>query len=138
MLPISELRGAIPYGLACGLPFSRVVAVALAGNLLPVVPLFFFLQHILNWLGRLPGGRRFTGWLVARTLEKSRMIEIYKTLGLLVFVGIPLPMTGAWTGTMAAVLLGMKFRDYLVGTVGGVLLAALIVSLVSLGVISLF
>jgi len=90
--------------------------------------LYFLLNRILLFLSRFRSGKKFSDWLVAHTLKKSRVIEVYETLGLLVFIGVPLPMTGAWTGTMAAVLLKLKFRYYLVGVVGGVLLAAAIVS----------
>ncbi|HOJ38920.1 MAG TPA: small multi-drug export protein [bacterium] len=138
MLPISELRGAIPYGLGCGLSLEKVVALAILGNFIPVIPLFLFLKQLLDYLKHWSFGRKMADWLVHRTLSQSRVVEVYKTLGLLIFVGIPLPMTGAWTGTMAAVLLGMSFRDCLIGVTGGILMAAVIVSLVSLGLISLF
>ncbi len=128
MLPISELRGAMPYGVHGGIPFGRVLAISIIGNLIPVIPLYFLLNRILLFLSRFRSGKKFSDWLVAHTLKKSRVIEVYETLGLLVFIGVPLPMTGAWTGTMAAVLLKLKFRYYLVGVVGGVLLAAAIVS----------
>ncbi len=128
MLPISELRGAIPYGVHNEIPFARVLAISIIGNLIPVIPLYFLLNRILLFLDRFRVGKKFSGWLIAHTLKKSRVIEVYETLGLLIFIGIPLPMTGAWTGTMAAVLLKLKFRYYLIGVIGGVLLAAAIVS----------
>ncbi|MCM8816968.1 MAG: small multi-drug export protein [Candidatus Omnitrophica bacterium] len=138
MLPISELRGAIPYGLSKGLPFWNVLFLSIIGNLIPVILLYFLLERILNFLGKFNSGRRLTTYILNRTRSKSRIVEIYKTIGLLIFVGIPLPMTGAWTGTIAAVIFQIRFRDYLVGVIGGVLMAGTIVSLVTLGIIKIF
>ncbi len=128
MLPISELRGAMPYGVHSGMPFLKVLLISVIGNLLPVIPLYFLLNKILVFLNRFRLGRKFSDWLVAHTLKKSKVIETYEMIGLIIFIGIPLPMTGAWTGTMASVLLKLKFRYYLIGVICGVLLAAAIVS----------
>jgi len=130
MLPISELRGAIPYGVYNNLPFTKVLVISIVGNLIPVVPLYFLLGRILLFLNRFRYGKRFSGWLVSHTLKRSKVIELYEMLGLIIFIGIPLPMTGAWTGTIASVLLKLRLKYYLIGVVFGVLLAALIVSLV--------
>lgn len=128
MLPISELRGAIPYGVYKNLPFFRVLIISITGNLVPVIPLYFLLNRILIFLSRFRYGKKFSNWLVRHTLKRSKVIEIYEMIGLIIFVGIPLPMTGAWTGTIASVLLKLKPKYYLVGVVCGVLLAAFIVS----------
>ncbi len=128
MLPVSELRGAMPYGVHSGIPFLKVLIISVIGNLLPVIPLYFLLNKILLFLSRFRAGRKFSDWLVAHTLKKSKVIQMYEMIGLIIFVGIPLPMTGAWTGTMASVLLKLKFRYYLIGVVCGVLLASAIVS----------
>ncbi|MCX8082507.1 MAG: small multi-drug export protein [bacterium] len=130
MLPISELRGAIPYGVYNNIPFLKVLVISIAGNLVPVIPLYFFLNRILIFIDRFRYGKRFSTWLVRHTLKKSKMIELYEMLGLIIFVGIPLPMTGAWTGTIASVLLKLKSRYYFIGIICGVLLAAIIVSLI--------
>lgn len=137
MLPISELRGAIPFGLKKGLPFPTVLIVSIIGNLLPCIPLYFFLERILNFLGRFKYGSKFNNWLIKRTKSKSEIIETYKTIGLLIFVGIPLPMTGAWTGTIASVILQLKFRSFLIGIIGGVILASIIVSILTFGIRSI-
>ncbi|MBN1445020.1 MAG: small multi-drug export protein [Candidatus Omnitrophica bacterium] len=129
MLPISELRGAMPYGVHSGIPFLKVLLISVIGNLIPVIPLYFLLNKILLFLSRFRTGKRFSDWLVAHTLKKSKVIQMYEMLGLIIFVGIPLPMTGAWTGTIASVLLKLKPRYYLTGVICGVLLAASIVSL---------
>jgi len=130
MLPISELRGAIPYGVYNNLPFTKVLVISIVGNLIPVIPFYFLLDRILLFLNRFKYGKRFSQWLVSHTLKRSKMIEVYEMLGLIIFIGIPLPMTGAWTGTIASVLLKLRPRYYFPGVVCGVLLAAFIVSLV--------
>lgn len=135
MLPISELRGAIPYGLSKGIPFWNVFFLAIVGNLLPVIPLYFFLERILKFFERFASGKKLSSYILNRTRSKSRIIDIYKTIGLLIFVGIPLPMTGAWTGTIASVIFQLKFRNFLIGVVGGVLMAGTIISLLTLGII---
>lgn len=131
MLPVSELRGAIPYGVHNNIPYARVLLLALAGNLLPVIPLYFLLNRIMAFLEKFRAGKKFSAWLVSHTLRKSRVIEVYEMVGLIIFVGIPLPITGAWTGTVASVLLKLRFKYYIIGVTGGVLLASVIVSLVN-------
>ena len=138
MLPISELRGAIPYGLGKSIPFLNVFLISVLGNLLPVIPLYFFLEKLLKFSEKFTLGRKFSTWLINRTKARSEIIEIYETIGLLIFVGIPLPMTGAWTGTIASVIFRLKFKNFLLGTTGGVLLAGIIVSSITLGVKSIF
>lgn len=137
MAPISELRGAIPYGLKAGIPFFNVFLISILGNLLPVIPLYFFLENILSFLNRFEKGKKFNQWLINHTKSRSKVVEIYKTLGLLIFVGIPLPMTGAWTGTIAAVIFRIRLKEYLIGVIGGVLIAGIIVSLITLGILNL-
>ncbi|MDD3726168.1 MAG: small multi-drug export protein [Candidatus Ratteibacteria bacterium] len=132
MLPISELRGAIPYGVYNNLPFFKVLGISIVGNLVPVIPLYFILNRVLIFLGRFRYGKKFSDWLVRHTLKRSKVIELYEMLGLIIFIGIPLPITGAWTGTIASVLLKLRPRYYFVGLICGVLLAAFIVSLVVL------
>ncbi len=128
MLPISELRGAIPYGVCNKIPYLKVLLLSVVGNLLPVIPLYFLLDSIMDFFNRFKTGKRFSRWLITYTLQKSKLIEVYEMIGLIIFIGIPLPMTGAWTGTLASVLLKLRFRYYLIGVIGGVFLAAGIVS----------
>ncbi len=128
MLPVSELRGAIPFGLSNGIPLERVLLLSLAGNLLPVIPLYFLLDRILAAMGRHRYGKRFSDWIIAHGRKRSRLIEIYETIGLAIFVGIPLPITGAWTGTLASVLLKLKFKNYIIGILAGISMAASIVT----------
>jgi len=138
MLPISELRGAIPYGLHNGIPYFKVLIISLLGNLLPVVPLYFFLNKLLAFFNRFTLGKKFSNWLTTHTLKKSKVIQVYKMVGLIIFVGIPLPMTGAWTGTVASVLLNLRFKYYIIGIMAGVLLAAIIMSVLIFTIKSAF
>ena len=100
MVPIIELRGAIPYGVGFGLPLWLTYCIAIVGNMLPVPVIYFFARKVLDW-------------------------------ALLLFVGIPLPGTGAWTGTLAASLLDMDFKKSVLACMGGVLLAGVIMGALS-------
>ncbi|MBN1540555.1 small multi-drug export protein [candidate division KSB1 bacterium] len=143
LIPIAELRGAIPWALASppvggGLTWQTAYLWAVVGNLMPVIPLLLFFERTYIWLNRYPIFERFFTWLFARTRKRGKVVEKYKALGLILFVGIPLPVTGAWTGTLAAFLFGIKFKQAFPCIVLGVMLAGAIVTLASLGVISLF
>ena len=141
-LPIAELRGAIPWALAAqpiggGLPVASAVFFAILGNMIPVIPLLLFFDKIYKWLSPIPVFNRFFEWLFARTRRKGKMIERYEFWGLVVFVGIPLPVTGAWTGTMAAFIFGIKLWKSFLAIILGLLMSATIVTLLSFGVISI-
>lgn len=134
MLPISEIRGAVIYGFSKSLPFRYVFLVSFIGNLMPVIPLYFLLEKIFKFTGKFKLGKVLNTWLINRTKSKSKIVEIYKTIGLLIFVGIPLPMTGAWTGVIASIIFQLKFKSFLSGIIGGILLAGLIVSSITYGI----
>jgi uncharacterized membrane protein len=138
MLPVSELRGAIPFGVHQGIVLWKVLLLSFFGNLLPVVPLSFLLNRIFNFLSRFEKGKKVTDWLVARTRSRSQVIAVYKTLGLIVFVGIPLPITGAWTGTLASIIFQLKFKYYITGVICGVIIASFVVTMLTLGVRTFF
>ena len=131
-MPVSELRGAIPLGLAMGFSPVKTYVLAFAGNLLPVVPLLFLLQPISEKLRHISVFERFFDWLFARTRRKAALVEKFEVLGLILFVAIPLPVTGAWTGCVAATLFKIRFRYAFMAIIAGVLLAGLIVIGVSL------
>lgn len=137
MLPISELRGAIPYALAAGgLKWPEAYLFAVLGNFLPVIPLLLFLERISNWLRRYPMGDRFFTWLFKRTRRKGKLVERFEALGLVLFVAIPLPVTGAWTGCAAAFLFKIPLKLSIPAVAGGILIAGCVVTLASMGVIS--
>lgn len=134
-LPISEVRGAIP--LAMGVyGFSPLEAYLLSvfGNILPIIPLLLFLGPVSDYLRRFSQGDRFFTWLFARTRRKY--IQDHENFGLTalaIFVAIPLPMTGAWTGCAIAFLLGFRFWPAFVSIAAGVLIAGLIVTATVMG-----
>ncbi len=127
MLPISELRGAIPLGLAMGFSPLKVYMLSFAGNMLPVLPLLFFMQPISNALRKIPVFESFFNWLFERTRKKAALVEKFEALGLMLFVAVPLPATGAWTGCMAATVFKIRFRYAFLSIAAGVFLAGLIV-----------
>ena len=138
MVPLIELRGAIPYAVGFGLPLVPSLVVALFGNMLPVPFIFLFARKILVWgKDRKYVGKFFT-WCLEKGEKGGRKLEAKAGAGLyialLLFVGIPLPGTGAWTGTLAASLLDMDFKKSMLYIFGGLLLAAAIMLAASLGV----
>lgn len=137
MLPIIELRGAIPFAIGVGVPWPEAYLLSVAGNLVPVVPLLLFLGPVSEWLRRLPGFGRFFDWLFARTRRRSAVIERYGPIGLALFVAIPLPVTGGWTGAAAAYLFGFRFGRSFPAIALGVLAAGVVVTLATKGVIGL-
>ena len=137
MVPLIELRGAIPYAVGYDLPIVQSIIVALVGNMLPVPFIFLFARRILVW-GRdkkVIGG--FFKWCLEKGEKGGRKLEEKAGAGLyvalLLFVGIPLPGTGAWTGTLAASLLDLDFKKSILYILLGLLLAAAIMLAASLG-----
>ena len=138
MVPLIELRGAIPYAVGFGLPLVPSLIVALVGNMVPVPFIFLFARKVLEW-GK---DKKYIGGFFTWCLEKGekggRKLEAKAGKGLyvalLLFVGIPLPGTGAWTGTLAASILNMDFKKSMLFVFIGLLLAAAIILLASLGV----
>ncbi|MFC1559335.1 COG2426 family protein [Gemmatimonadota bacterium] len=135
-LPISEVRGAIPVGIALGdLSWQAAYLFGVIGNALPVAPLLFGLEPVSTWLRRWQIWERFFTWLFARTRRRGGLIEKYGALGLILFVSIPLPVTGAWTGCAAAFVFGIRPGRALPLVLGGIMIAATVVTLVTMGVI---
>lgn len=141
MMPIFELRGGIPLGAFLELVWWKTYLMAVLGNLIPVVPLLLFLNPVSKWLKRhISLADRFFEWLFARTRRRTeaRMRKYGMFLGLMLFVAIPLPVTGAWTGCAAAFLFGVKFRYSLPAVMTGVLIASIIVSILTYGTATVF
>jgi len=129
MLPVFELRGAIPLGFYLGLSLPKTFIFAIIGNIVPVIPLLLFLQPISERLRNFIIWKRFFDWLFEHTKKKAEIVQRYEALGLAIFVAIPLPMTGAWTGVIAASLFKIKFRYALTAITLGVILAGIIVTM---------
>ena len=139
MLPLVELRGAIPVGIGMGLPILPTYLVCVVGNMLPVPFIYLFARQLLIWGYHKPLIGPFCHFCIVKGEKGGRALEAKAGRGLvaalLLFVGIPLPGTGAWTGTLAASILDMKFKDVLVACMGGVLLAGIIMGLASAGLL---
>ena len=137
MVPLIELRGAIPFSQGFGLPLFTSYVVCIIGNMLPVPIIFLFARKVLEWGCDKPViGKFFTfciekGHKGGAKLQEKAGRGLY--IALLLFVGIPLPGTGAWTGTLAASFLDMDFKKSVLAVLGGVLLAGLIMGAVSAG-----
>lgn len=132
--PVSELRGAIPIAIFLwDFSASKVYLLSVFGNFLPVMPLLFFWKYLANWLShRIYFFNKFFTWLFERTRNRhSKHFKIWKELALIAFVAIPLPITGAWTGTIAAFVFGIPFWRAVLDIVLGILISGLIVLLLS-------
>ena len=139
MLPLIELRGAIPFSQAAGLPFLPSFIVSIAGNVLPVPVIYLFARRFLVWGQNKKLIGRFCSFCLLKGESAGKRIQA-KTGGtlffaLVLFVGIPLPGTGAWTGTLAASILDMDFKRTVLAVIFGVVLAGVIMMLASLGVL---
>ncbi len=138
MVPLIEIRGAMPYAVGFGLPLVPSCIVAVLGNMLPVPFIFLFARKILEWGKdkKVIGG--FFTWCLEKGEKGGRKLEAKAGRGLywalLLFVGIPLPGTGAWTGTLAASILNMDFKKSVLYVMLGVVLAGAIMLAASLGV----
>jgi uncharacterized membrane protein len=131
-LPIVELRGAVPVGiLVFGMPWWQAVLWSLLGNIAPIVFVLLLLERIVVWLSHISLFRRFFDWLFARARSRSAAIQKYEFWGLVTFVGTPLPGTGAWTGSVAAEVLGLPYWKSLSAIIVGVLMAAIVVTFLS-------
>ena len=135
-LPVSEVRGAIPLAIGVyGYDPWQAYLLSVLGNLLPVIPLLLFLGPVSDWLRRFAFWDRFFTWLFARTRKKYiREHESFGLTALAVFVAIPLPMTGAWTGCAIAFLVGFRFWPAFAAIAAGVLLAGVVVTATVVGV----
>ncbi|MDO4500217.1 MAG: small multi-drug export protein [Erysipelotrichaceae bacterium] len=144
MVPLIELRGAIPYAVLFGLPLVPSYIIAIVGNMLPVPFIFFFARKVLEWGKDVKWSlfANFCKWCINKG-EKGKEKLLAKSangiyVALFLFVGIPLPGTGAWTGTLAASFLDLDFKKSVISVVCGVILAGIIMGLVSGGVLSIF
>lgn len=141
MVPLVELRGAVPLGAAAGMEWHTLLPLAYLGNLIPIPFVLFFGEKVLDWVGTL---RPFTGFVTrykAKLESKKGQVTKYARIGLFLFVAVPLPGTGAWSGALIATLLEMPKGKALLSITGGVLAAGIIMLIASngvLGVVNLF
>ena len=138
MAPVVELRGAIPAGIAAGLPPAAACVAAMLGNLVPVPFIMLLIRRIFDLL------RKNSWWgpridaLERRAHLKGRVVQKYRTVGLIILVAIPLPGTGAWTGALVADVLDIRLRTALPAIALGVVIAGVVVTALTCGVIHIF
>lgn len=135
MLPVVELRGGLPAGVALGLPIPLAFAAALIGNMLPVPFVILFARPVFQWVrAHIPALGSFVTKLETRAYTKSKNVKKYETWGLLIFVAIPLPGTGAWTGALIASVLNMRLKRAVPVIFLGVIIAGSIMTVLTYGV----
>lgn len=142
MVPIIELRGALPYAIAVGIPVIPAYILCIVANMVPVPFIFFFARKVLEWGKDKPVIGKFFTFCLEKGKKGGEKLKAKAGRGLfvalLLFVGIPIPGTGAWTGTLAASILDMDFKSSCLAVMLGVLLAGIIMGLGTSGVINLF
>lgn len=135
MIPLGELRTSIPFAIGIyQMDPLQAFVLSIIGNMLPVAPLLLFLDPVSNWLRRYTLFNRFFNWLFARTRNYNDRMEKYGLVGLITFVAIPLPVTGAWSGCAVAFVFGIRCRYAFAAILAGVIIAGLIVTLSCMGV----
>ena len=132
-LPLIELRGALPVAINLfHMPWYYAFPLAIIGNLLPVPFILLFLNTFSRLLSKIDTFQRILQWLFERTRRWGKIVERYERIGLTLFVAIPLPITGAWTGSLAAILFGLKFKHAFLSIFIGILIAGAIITCLSL------
>lgn len=139
MIPVIELRGAIPIGVGLGLSHAEAMGISIIGNMLPVPFIILFIRPIFRWMTRKSGKlARLAEKLEAKAEGKWDKIHRYQFFALTLFVAIPLPGTGAWSGALIAAVMNMRLRNALPSILLGVLIAGVLVSGITYGFTSIF
>ena len=135
MVPVIELRAGLPYGIALGLDYPLALTMAVLGNMVPVPFIIVYIRKIFHWLRRIsPLCEQLVSALERKAHLKGKTVQKYSALGLFILVAIPLPGTGAWTGTLGASFLNMGIKSTAASVSLGVLIAGCIMGLASAGV----
>lgn len=137
MIPILELRGGLLAASPAFLdvPILRAIPICILGNLIPIPFILLLIEKVLDWMEKVPGLSKIAIWLRKKADKHKGQVEKYGFWGLVLFVGIPLPGTGAWTGSLVASLLHMKIRKSFPAILLGIMIATIIMSLLSYGLI---
>ena len=137
--PVIEVRGAVPLGIiALKMSPPTVIILSVIGSLIPVFPILWILHALTEHFRKVNLLDRLIGWIFERTRKKSKIIEDLKLVGLILFVGIPFPGTGVWTGCVAAYLLDLKPIPTFICTAIGTIITSLLMTAASLGLIGIF
>ncbi len=132
-LPLSELRGGIPLGMALyNFSVLKSFFLAVVGNSIPVIPLLLFFKPISEFLSKWRPLKKFFDWFFERTKRRAKIVERYEAIGLALFVAVPLPLTGAWTGCIVAMLFKLRFKYSVIAIISGVFIAGIIVAILSI------
>ena len=131
MVPLIELRGAIPIGIAWGLDTLPTYLLCVIGNMIPVPFILLFIRAILKWMLKVPKLAPIAEWIDRKAKKNTKKVMKYASFGLFLFVAIPLPGTGAWTGALVAALLDMRMKYALPSILAGVLTAGFIMTFAS-------
>jgi len=138
MVPVVELRGAIPIGTGMGLPFEVAIIASVIGNLIPVPFIMLFIRQIFKWMRKVNKTfERVVNKMEEKANKHRDKVTKYGFWGLFILVAIPLPGTGAWTGALVAAVMELRFKTALPAIILGVLAAAVIVSFVTYGAFSI-
>lgn len=137
MIPIIELRGSIPLGALLNMPFWLNYLLSVVGNMLPIPIILLFVKAVLNWMAKcqIKLFNKIANWIFRKADKNRPKIEKFGFWGLYIFVAIPLPGTGAWTGSLVAALIDMRFGKAILAVALGVLTAGVIMTLISYGVL---
>lgn len=138
MIPVVELRGGLILAPIFGMNIWKAILICLAGNIVPVPIILLFITKIFSWLKTTRLLKGFAEKLEAKAMNKSEKIARYEFWGLVLFVGIPLPGTGAWTGCLIAALLGIRFKKAFPAVIIGLLIATTIMCTITYGIPALF
>lgn len=137
MIPLLELRGGLLVAKVIGVPLLTAIPLCIVGNIIPIPFILLFIKQIFKWLKMVPFFEKIIVKLENRAMGKSDSIKRYEFWGLALFVGIPLPGTGAWTGSLIAALLDIDFKKAIVAELVGIAMATVIMSVVSYGLLGL-
>lgn len=138
MIPVVELRGAIPFGLAQGLAPMEAYLVSVLGNMVPVPFIVLLIRYIFELMSKIPFVKKIIDSLVAKAHLKGRIMRKYRLFGLFLLVAVPLPGTGAWTGALVAAILEIRLKLALPIILAGVLVAGMIMLAASCGIVALW
>lgn len=139
MVPVIELRGGLPYGIALGLDYPIALTMAVLGNMVPMPFIIVYIRRIFAWMRRInPWCERVVSALERKAHLKGKTVQKYSALGLCILVAIPLPGTGAWTGALIAAILDMRLKRAIPSIFLGVCIAAAIMTAVTFGVLTIF
>ncbi len=135
MIPILELRGGLIASSILNIPIVKAIPFCIVGNIVPIPFILLFIKKILKWMQKVKGLRVIANWLEKKAMKKSDKIKKGEFWGLALFVGIPLPGTGAWTGSLIAALLDVDIKKAVLAELLGIAIATIIMSILSYGLL---